>query len=197
MEKAKKELRSAVLTLRNELPAEEVYRRSAVIEKKLLQVPAFKRARTIMFYVSKGNEVHTHGLIRDALQLKKNVVVPFCIDAHHKIIPAQIRHFSDLREGDFGILQPEKDALCEADPDGIDVFIVPGIVFDREGHRIGWGRGFYDRFLEGAARRKVKIGLAFDFQAVERVPREKHDICVDIVVTEKGVKQIRSARRSG
>jgi len=197
MEKKKKELRAAVLTLRNGLPAEEVYRRSAAIEKKLLQAPVFKRARTVMFYVSKGNEVHTHGLIRDALQAGKAVVVPFCVDTHHKIIPAQIRHFSDLKEGDFGILQPEREGLREADPDGIDVFIVPGIVFDREGHRIGWGRGFYDRFLEGAARRKVKIGLAFEFQMVERVPREKHDICVDIVVTEKGIRRITSARCSG
>jgi 5-formyltetrahydrofolate cyclo-ligase len=213
MEKAKKDLRAAVLTRRDGLSADEVSRRSSVVEKKLLRVPEFKRARTIMFYVSKGNEVDTHGLIRDALRLGKNVVVPFCVDLHHKIVPAQIGSFSELTEGDFGILQPQKHAVREVDREKIDVFIVPGIVFDQDGHRIGWGRGFYDRFLEGAARREVppiprlhaggfprygvKIGLAFHFQVVERVPREKHDICVDIVVTDKGISRTTSAGCSG
>lgn len=189
--KGKKELRVEVLKLRDAMSEEEIRRKSSLIENNLLSLPEFTGAKTIMFYVSKGSEVETHKLIRDALGLKKNVVVPFCVDRHHKIVPSRVESFGDLTERCFGILQPAESSIKEVKPDDIDVFIVPGNVFDESGHRIGWGRGFYDRFFAKAPAGKLRIGLAFDFQVVEKIGREKHDVVMDVVVTEKRVRRIK------
>ncbi|HRZ87257.1 MAG TPA: 5-formyltetrahydrofolate cyclo-ligase [bacterium] len=195
METEKKKLRELILGARDAMPPDDVRRTSSLIEKHLVSVVEFARARTIMFYLSKGNEVDTHGMVRDALRSGKRVVVPFCPGGHHRMVPAEIRCFSELECGRFGVLQPRHGEVREVPPEQIELFIVPGVAFDAEGYRLGRGRGYYDRLLEAAGA--AKIALAYDFQVVERVPREAHDVRVDIVVTETGAKRISTARRSG
>ncbi len=95
----------------------------------------------------------------------------------------------DLVKGHFGILEPSSSAPV-ADPNGLDLILVPGIAFDREGGRLGRGRGYYDRLLAGASA--FKVGVCFDSQIVPEVPREPHDIRMDAVVTPSGVKWITS-----
>ena len=135
-----------------------------------------------MFFVSFNNEIDTHGMIEDALK-NKIVVVPKVL--HHEIEPSVIISFDNLiPSGKFGILEPIE--AMKIPWKKIDLVLVPGIVFDKNGHRIGYGLGFYDKFLKKVPK-AIKIGLAFDFQIVDKVPREEHDVPVDLVVTDKEV----------
>ena len=80
--------------------------------------------------------------------------------------------------------------IREFNPDKLDLVIVPGIAFDKKGHRIGYGYGYYDRFLKTIKKKAVKIGLAFDFQLIESIPEEEHDVPMNIVVTDKEILRI-------
>ena len=89
-----------------------------------------------------------------------------------------------LTQGVFGILEPDPAKTRLIEPANIDCILVPGVAFDNAGRRLGRGKGYYDRFLGGAARNAAKIGLAFSFQLIERVPAEAHDQRVDEVITD-------------
>ncbi|RLF39548.1 MAG: 5-formyltetrahydrofolate cyclo-ligase, partial [Thermoplasmata archaeon] len=98
------------------------------------------------------------------------------------IYPVEIENLDDLERGAFGILEPQNKKIYTGD---IDIIIVPGIAFDFRGYRIGYGKGFYDRFLRGADA--LKIGIAYDFQIVKQIPEDDGDVPVDIIVSEKRV----------
>ena len=135
-----------------------------------------------MYFVSFNNEVDTHEMIRSALK-NKTVIIPKVI--HHEIEPSIIIDFDNLMpSGRFNV--PEPIEIMKMAYKNIDLVLVPGIAFDREGYRLGYGFGFYDKFLKKVPK-AVKIGLAFDFQIVDQVPREEHDVPVDFIVTEERV----------
>ena len=134
-----------------------------------------------MFFVSFNSEVHTHDMIKTALK-SKTVVVPKV--SHNEIEQSLIIDFDNLIAGKFGILEPIE--IMKIAYKNIDLVLVPGIVFDKEGHRIGYGFGYYDKFLRKVPK-AIKIGLAFDFQVIDKIPKEMHDVPVDVIVTEEGV----------
>lgn len=135
-----------------------------------------------MFFVSFNNEVDTHEIIKSALK-NKTVVVPKVV--HHEIEPSLIIDFDNLvPSGRFNI--PEPIEIMKIANKNINMVLVPGIAFDKEGYRLGYGFGFYDKFLKKVPK-AIKIGLAFDFQVVGNVPRESHDVPVDLVVTEEKI----------
>ena len=134
-----------------------------------------------MFFVSFNSEVDTHDMIRNALK-NKTIIIPKV--AHHEIEPSFIIDFDNLIPGKFGILEPIETMKIAYK--NIDLILVPGIAFDKEGHRIGYGFGYYDKFLKKVPK-AIKIGLAFDFQIVDKIPREMHDVPVDLIVTEERV----------
>ena len=134
-----------------------------------------------MFFVSFNSEVNTHEMIKNALG-NKTTVVPKV--EQHEIEPSVIIDFDNLMPSKLGILEPIE--AMKIAYKHIDLVLVPGIAFDMEGHRIGYGYGYYDKFLKKVPK-AVKIGLCFDFQVVDKVPREEHDVPVDLVVTEKGI----------
>ncbi|WP_340148341.1 5-formyltetrahydrofolate cyclo-ligase [Ruminiclostridium hungatei] len=187
----KSEIRKQYLGLRDNLDRCELLNRSESIYCRLMAVQAVIEARTIMCFVSFGSEVHTHGLIRSWLSQGKRVSVP-CLEKHKdgnsRMHAVQIRDFSQLKaRGSFGILEP---LLAESDivsPQEHDVIIVPGSVFDENRNRMGYGGGFYDRYLTGTSDRCLNIGLCFDFQVIAHIPHENHDIPLDLIVTEKRI----------
>jgi 5-formyltetrahydrofolate cyclo-ligase len=173
----KNQLRKRILDIRNSLNIKEMEDRSKIVIDKLKRDPDFINAHTIMFYISKGNEVNTHDIIQETTKTKK-VIVPKISDKGLLCC-----HLSDLKKTHFdcfGILEPDDTILC--DISGIDLIIVPGIVFDKRGHRIGYGKGFYDALLKQSKAKK--IGLAFDFQIVEKISEDDWDIKLDKVFSD-------------
>ena len=157
----------------------ERIRRNRVILERLMKYPALADANYICTYVALPDEVDTKPLIGELFKKKKSVVVPKVIGRDLEL--QQITSLSDVGPGTFGILEP-KPACPFVDPTLVDVFIVPGVMFDRKGNRRGRGKGYYDRLLKGA--KALKIGLAYSFQIVPRLPRKQYDIPMDIVITE-------------
>lgn len=178
----KNQLKEAILKKRNSLPNEEIIERSRKIGNNLLNLEKYKNSKTVMFFVSFNSEVNTHDMIRQALN-NKTVIVPKVV--HKEIEPSVIIDFDNLVPGNkFGIQEPIEEMKIAYK--NIDLVLVPGIVFDKEGHRIGYGFGYYDKFLRKVPK-AAKIGLAFDFQVLDKIPREMHDVPVDLIVTEERV----------
>ena len=121
----------------------------------------------------------------DAFDNKKICAIPF-IAERGIIQPVILKNFDSLEVGEFNILTVKKNLREFIDPKKIDCVIVPGVAFDVHGKRLGMGGGYYDRFLKLTENAK-KISLAFDFQLVENVPTESHDMPVDIIITEKQI----------
>ena len=178
----KAQIREEILSKRNSLAKKEVFERSEKIKNNLFNLQEYKKAKNVMFFVSFGNEVHTHEMIKQALK-DKIVIAPKVLN--HDIEPSVIMSLDNLvPTGKFGILEPID--LMKIAYKNIDLILVAGIAFDNEGYRLGYGLGFYDIFLAKLPK-AIKIGLAFDFQVVDKVPREEHDVPVDTIVTDKRV----------
>lgn len=174
----KRLLRKKILEKRNKLTRKQIIKKSNIIKEKLFSLPDYEKAKKILFYVSFGSEVDTHDMIKESLKIKK-VVVPKVKD--HELILSRIHSFSELSYGKYKILEPVK--IKKIDVKKVDLIIVPGIVFDKKGYRIGYGKGYYDGLLKRFDHAK-KIGLAFKLQIVDSIPAEEHDIRVDKIISE-------------
>lgn len=152
-------------------------RKSRSILKKLFGDAGFKRARTVLFYVSLPGEVDTVPMIARAIREGKKVVVPL-VDLENKELKLyEIRDTRrDLRHGSFGVREPKPAPSRRVAPRKIDWAVVPGLAFDRKLRRLGRGAGYFDRFLKRLRRAAPKAGLAFSFQIIRRVPSERHDL---------------------
>lgn len=178
----KVQLKENILKKRNLLSRKEIIEKSKKIFTNLSKLCEFQNSKTVMFYVSFNNEVYTHDMIREALK-NKLVIVPKV--THKEIEPSVIMDLNNLLpSGKFGILEPIE--VMKIPYKNIDLVLVPGIIFDKEGYRIGYGFGYYDKFLKKVSK-AIKIGLAFDFQIIDTVPREMHDVPMDLIVTEERV----------
>ena len=171
-------LRKKILEERNKLTDSEIKERSLVVRDKLFSSDGYKKAEKILFYVSFGSEVDTHEMIKESLG-NKIVCVPVVIG--DKIIASMIKDFKELdTKNKYKISEPSN--INKIDPKEIDLVIVPGVAFDRLGHRIGYGKGYYDSFLSNLNAKK--LALAFELQIVDEIPKEWHDIAVDEVISE-------------
>lgn len=183
----KQEIRKRILEKRNNLNKQWIVNKSRKIHRRLVSTKEFQKAGTIMFYITKDNEVETKSMIELALRKRKTVCAPCTDKINRKLHPAIIKDLKrDLVKGNYDILEPRKKA---SRPKKIDLVITPGIAFDANGHRLGRGKAYYDRFLE-RLKNIPKIGLAFDFQIVDKLPVDNHDIPVDKVITEKRIIKI-------
>ena len=177
-------LRAQILAARNTLPSEERQQKSRIITEHLLALPEFARARSVFAYVSFRSEVETLPLIAHCLNKGVTVSVPLTLVQEHRLLPYVITEPSrDLAPGYCSIPEP-RTTLPLVDPASIEVVVVPGSVFDARGGRLGYGGGYYDRFLQGAAPQALRIGLAFDLQVIEAVPLESHDQSLDYLINE-------------
>jgi len=167
---------------------------SAAIWERLSVLGEFSAAARLLIYVSTGNEVDTHGLIRQLLAMGREVSVPRFEPATQSYVASEVRDFdADLATGEFGILEPRTEAIRPAAFDQIGAVLVPGLAFDETGNRLGRGLGHFDRLLRQTGG--VKIALAFDFQVLDEVPAEPHDARVDFIVTETRVVNPRGNRQ--
>ncbi len=181
----KQEVRKKLLMLRKNLSKNEVLEKSEKIKYRLFKMSEFTQASTILFYVSYDNEVYTYEMIKESIANKKKVVVPFTDIANKRIVPSKLDNWDDLKPGAYNILELNKEKIKEISISELDLIIVPGVGFDKHGHRIGHGKGYYDNLLKNSE--KLTIGLAFEFQIIENIPIEKHDVSIKKIVTEKRV----------
>lgn len=144
-------------------------------DKKVLD--RCKNYKTVFIFVSKYDEVNTHNIINELLKIGKRVVVPICDTGKHNIILSEIKKF-DLSKSTFGILEPI--CVMPVNKKDIDIFFVPGTLFDKNGNRKGRGKGYFDRFLKNVD--KPIIGLCYRCQLVNKIKRKRWDVSVDEVI---------------
>jgi len=152
------------------------------IAERLAAHASFRQAQTILLYAAKPGEVGTAALFEKAMKEGKRVALP---KVKGRLMEArEVKRWSELKRGAFGIPEPAARNRC-VKPGEIDLVVVPGIAFDRNGHRIGFGMGYYDRFLKRVGKKAVRVGIAYAFQIVKELPFEEHDVRMHFLVTEK------------
>lgn len=190
----KQQLRKIVLAARDALPAAAILAKSAAIAERLQAEPAYREAGTILFFVSMRSEVRTEELIRTALAEGRRVAVPITRLKERRLDPAELRDFdADLVLGTFGVREPKPECYRPIAPSELDLMIMPGVAFDAQGGRTGYGLGLYDRFLKRVPRIVPRIALAYELQMVEEVPMKPYDQRVDLILTE--ARRIECTRR--
>lgn len=162
---------------------------SLQILSNLGDLASFQRSHTVLLYLSHSSEVRTILELDTFLQMGKRILVPYC--EGNSLQTFWLKNRDELEEGEFGILEPSVEwrrvKERKVSNDEIDLIIVPGLAFDRNGGRLGYGRGYYDRFLSQVRLDCALVGLAFECQIVREVPMSEHDMPLDVVITEAGV----------
>lgn len=180
---SKSEIRKRLIAMRNAIPREEIEGKSRVIQARLTELEEIRSASTLMIFLSFGSEVLTDDLILWCWGEGKRICVPFCRPESRELTACRIDGFEELEMGHYGIREPNEDLLRPVDGGEIEAILVPAVAFDRRGYRVGYGGGYYDRFLP-AAPQAAKIGVAFAAQIIGEVPVDAHDLPVDRIVTE-------------
>ncbi len=181
----KQEARDFVRGEKRKLDTQTVKKYSREIFKRLKALPEFVRADDILTYVSYNQEADTYEFISDCLSLGKNVYVPKVTGGQMKFL--RILSLGELVPGAYGIMEPVSDSsLCWLPSGKYTFMVMPGLAFDAEHHRAGYGGGFYDRFLESNTE-VYKAAVGFDFQIVENLESEPFDICPDVIITQSGI----------
>ena len=190
-EHTKRELRSRMRSVRAVLPASARAERSRAAAERVMELAEYTGAQTIIGFSAIQKEIDPGDLLARARASGKTVGLPRVVgdllDLH------EFRDVSELEEGAFGVLEPAASAPVIA-ADSVDLVIVPGLAFDTRGHRLGYGRAFYDRVLPQMAR-AFRVGIAYDFQIVMELPDDAHDVPMHAVVTDQRV--LRVSEREG
>lgn len=183
--KKKEALRQQLLDQRTSIPEPEFYGASADIIEALKEQEEYRSAGIIHSYVSmnKRREVETRLLIKEMIARGRDVIVPVTNFESQTLTHIRLQSFSDLEENKWGVLEPKGGE--EVSPEAMDLVIVPMVGGDQQCNRIGYGEGFYDRFLKDV--RCPKIGLSFDITIVEQLPTEKFDVSLDKIITERRI----------
>ena len=182
----KGEIRRRILMLRNAMPPESIAVKSAEIVRRLMELREIRDSSTLMVFLSFGSEVHTDDLIRWGWGEGKRIVVPLCCPETRELMPCRIDGFEELESGHYGIREPKASRFQSVPQREIDAVLIPAVAFDWRGCRVGYGGGYYDRFLPEVPQ-AAKIGAAFACQIVAEIPADPYDVTVDQIVTEKGI----------
>lgn len=176
-------MRNAAIEWRKALSRSEKQRMDFKIQSKVMNLWKFREVATVLLYCAKPVEIDTKLLIERASALGKTVAVPRCVPGTREMDFYVITSFDDLEVGAFGVLEPIPEKCRKLSDFTSSVCIVPALVYDKQGFRLGYGKGYYDRFLSGY--RGPCIGLAYSDWVKESLPHGKFDRKVDIIVTEK------------
>ncbi len=179
----KKSIRDRMLAQRKHLAAETCFALSLHIQQNLLAAPEFEAARSVALYSPVYNEVFTEEVFRAARLAGKRVAYPRVQGASLEFV--EVSDLGELEPGAFGVLEPAGGATVGVNE--LDLLVVPGVAFDADGFRLGYGKGFYDRVLHGCPERGILVGLCFQFQLTPSLPAESHDIGMDMLITEEHV----------
>ena len=181
---AKYDIRKDILSKRNSLSEFEIINNSKIISTRVIATKEYQRSKSIGAYYPIGSEVKTFDIIKHSIDNKKEVGLPRVIDCtkieFFKIIEDSFEKIK-FTKGKYGIFE---NSMSSTSIDQMDLLIIPGIAFDLQGNRIGYGKGYYDRLLS-SRKAKYIIGLAYEAQVINEIPKNDHDIPVNIIITEK------------
>ncbi|MFA5412365.1 MAG: 5-formyltetrahydrofolate cyclo-ligase [Candidatus Micrarchaeia archaeon] len=181
----KEELRGRMLALRKGMPDEEKHEMSKRIMERLFDLEEFHNAKNVAFYLSKKDEVDTWAMVEEAAHAKE-VLLPVVKEKNLRFVYYEKN--GKMVRGPYGIMEPVGSEFAGS---GIDLMIMPLAAADRKGNRLGMGKGYYDRYLNGAGPKpKTLVGLCFDFQVVDHVPVEAHDVPLNIIITNKEIIRV-------
>ena len=181
-------LRKNMLHQRKNMDMQKVNTWSTKITETIIKLPQFINSKNIMLYLSFNKEVNTFPLAAWCLDNGKSVIAPYCIQSTKQIIPFKINNLTnDLTKSTFGIMEPKHNLLEKANIENIDLIIVPGVAFDEHCNRIGFGAGYYDRFLPRKTKNTPTIGIAYDYQLIDTIPQGVYDVPLDFIITEKRI----------
>ena len=175
-------LRAQIKQQRSAISLHDWERWSTDIQKRLFAYPAFLKAHTIHCYVSMNDrkEVDTHGIVESCLKRNKSLFVPIMKTEVNELQHVEVSTKEELKPNAWGVPEPEYgERLDVIDP---DLVIVPLLASDEKGNRLGYGKGYYDRFLSQIS--SIKVGLVFDQFILDEIPTEPHDIPLDVLITE-------------
>ncbi|MBS5885837.1 5-formyltetrahydrofolate cyclo-ligase [Clostridium sp.] len=178
----KKVLRNKILEIRDSLNNNEKELMDNKIFNELINTDLYKRAINIFIYISFSNEINTRNIIEKAFEDKKNVFIPKVYKDDKLMKAVKLNSIDELKKNSMGILEPIDDSNY-IEKENIDLIVVPGVVFDKECNRVGYGGGYYDRYLKDIKSKENKIALAYDLQIVDKIESEVHDIKVDYIIT--------------
>ncbi len=184
----RQELRTLIRARRENISVIQAAELSARIAERVLTMPEYRAANTVMCYASVLGEVQTAALNARILEDGKELLLPRIDRETHTMQAVPARDLSTLRRSAIGVPEPTGEA--GVDPASIDLVLVPGIAFDRRGGRVGFGGGYYDRFL--LETKALRVALAFEMQLVEDTRPEPHDQAMDMLVTEKALLDFRA-----
>ncbi len=178
IDEQKKQIRKEIKQLKSSISFDEKLQRSAVIFSKLEKINIFQKAKCVMLYWSMEDEVQTHDFIIKWTQHKEIILPSIQNDI---LVLKKFDGVESLKTGEkYGIQEPDGEIFTDFEQ--IDVVLVPGVAFDKENNRMGRGKAYYDKLLKRL--RAYKIAVCFDFQLIDKVPTDKHDIKMDEIITD-------------
>ena len=192
MNTEKDKIREQYRKIRDEIPSGTQVLKSVAIWKYFFDLPEYKKAKTVMFYSDIKSEVKTNVFAERIFSDGKRVVYPYTDTEKREIIPYEVDGFSRLVVGTYGILEPNLNliqggAVKEISKDEIDLIVVPGLVFDMYGGRLGYGGGYYDRFLKDF--KGLKVGVCYGECLCYSIPNEENDVPINVLITEAGCER--------
>jgi 5-formyltetrahydrofolate cyclo-ligase len=186
----KNKIRAEAHANRNAQPNKD--ERSQQICAKFVALPAYVQAKTVMYYIDVRSEVRTRQELPNALTQAKKIVVPWCND-RGELELFHLENMDELAIGMFKILEPKQELRAlpakQVAVQELDLVMVPGVAFDRNGARMGHGKGYYDKLLQHARLDAPLVALAFECQLFPAIPTAEHDIFMDRIITEAAIYQ--------
>lgn len=189
----KSDLRKQSLLKRNGIS--DKLKKDTAISNNLFSFTPFQEAETVLVYVSSKGEADTKSIISYCFENNKKVAVPYCKDKDGNMEFYLIDSFDCLHYGCFGINEPDINKCVKLTDFSNSLIIVPGLSFDLNGNRLGYGKGYYDRFLKNYAF--ISVGLCYNSLIADEVPDEKYDMRVDYLITENGIYNTDNGGKNG
>jgi len=183
----KKTIRRETLRKRDSIAKNLKTEKDISILQRIIMLPEFSSAKTILFYASFRSEVDTVDLIKLSLHLEKKAVLPRVCREENILRLYEIKSINELARGYMWILEPSVDEARLRKLSDIDLVLIPGAAYDLKGNRLGYGAAYYDKLLAGMERKIPVVAPAYEEQIVEKIPAEPHDIRVDKIITDKRV----------
>ncbi|WP_448921112.1 5-formyltetrahydrofolate cyclo-ligase [Eubacterium sp.] len=186
----KKELRSYIKTKRKSV--ENKAEKDSLVAQNLLSLDEIKNADTVLCYISLDDEICTDEIVRVLLDSGKRVAAPYCVDNNGNMDFYYINDFEDLKIQSFGVREPVIEKCKKVTSFDNTIIILPGLCFDSNGNRLGYGKGYYDRFLQ--IHSLISVGLCYNSLIVKKVPTDMYDKKADIIVTENDIIRINGGK---
>lgn len=181
----KQKLRKIFMDMRDHMTEEDLQHKNQLIYEKLVHSTLYHQCKSIFTYVSMGNEVDTKKIINQGLMNGKIIGVPKVYPKKKEMIFSKIESLDELVPGHFNVLEPREECIQLLESNQDTLLLVPGLIFDKNKNRIGYGGGYYDRYLATIKGALKIIGVGYDFQLIDCIPSDPYDVPLDAIVTDK------------